>query len=434
MINGQEPTDVLSTYADLIEDITTGEDIEAELSAQEQLIQELKIALQNKTAGSAKPNLYVQLTEPTSKDGIWLQTDKEVDEIIADENVYADEEWNTAKASSIPSDASSGFYFGNIVTDNHTIYLIGSEGSNSKIRVYNINSGEVIWKDLPFSKSYGISAYYDGSLYLFGSIYGNDDKTAYKYDIDNDSFEKLTDIPVECSYSEGTIVDDDIYLFGLGGYNSRYNIYKYNITLGTYTYLNRLPTEVTNGAAVVAGDSIYVFGKKIYKYNYKTNSITTISDFISSYGWIQGVLVGKYIYLFAYSKVTTAKGEIYKYDINADTFEELDIVSDKNYSGSGVCLVDSDIYIIGGNNENTWSSAVLSIPSKTYTDKSIIISQGFSKYKTELFNSNITNGINVNFNDVYYYTTQDGFDDTIPTYYGNGTSWVKFKNPPVNNE
>ena len=39
-------------YADKISDITTGEDLEAELSAQEQVIQQMKIALANKTAGS----------------------------------------------------------------------------------------------------------------------------------------------------------------------------------------------------------------------------------------------------------------------------------------------------------------------------------------------------------------------------------------------
>lgn len=43
--------DTFRSYVDKINNITTSEDLEAELSAQETLIQQMKIALENKTAG-----------------------------------------------------------------------------------------------------------------------------------------------------------------------------------------------------------------------------------------------------------------------------------------------------------------------------------------------------------------------------------------------
>ena len=40
-----------------------------------------------------KANIYVQTTEPTDKNGIWIQTDKTYDDVIVDENVYASGVW-----------------------------------------------------------------------------------------------------------------------------------------------------------------------------------------------------------------------------------------------------------------------------------------------------------------------------------------------------
>ena len=50
-------------------------------------------------------------------------------------------------------------------------------------------------------------------------------------------------------------------------------------------------------------------------------------------------------------------------------------------------------------------------------------------YKTQLFGSpdNVEGRILTGITDVSY-NTENGLDDTIPTYYGNGTEWIKFKN------
>ena len=48
----------------------------------------MKIALENKTAGGeVKLNVYCQETEPTNKDGIWLNTDLTYNNIIRRDNI-----------------------------------------------------------------------------------------------------------------------------------------------------------------------------------------------------------------------------------------------------------------------------------------------------------------------------------------------------------
>ena len=69
------------------------------------------------------------------------------------------------------------------------------------------------------------------------------------------------------------------------------------------------------------------------------------------------------------------------------------------------------------------------VPKSYDKDNAIILSQNPDyKYTTELVESDVINGLQYEFNDVYYYTQEGGLDNTIPTYYGDGTQWIKFKN------
>ena len=55
-------------------------------------------------------------------------------------------------------------------------------------------------------------------------------------------------------------------------------------------------------------------------------------------------------------------------------------------------------------------------------------------YRTKLMNVSVVDGgIETYFNDVVLSNDNGEVDDIIPTYYGDGTQWVNFKNPPSNN-
>ena len=128
--------------------------------------------------------------------------------------------------------------------------------------------------------------------------------------------------------------------------------------------------------------------------------------------------------------------ECYKYNVSTNTYTKLTDMP-KVFTYGQTVLLDVDggkeAYLFGGTNGTTATSKNISvytlIPKSYDKDNAIILSQNPDyKYTTELIESDVINGLQYEFNDVYYYTQQDGLDNTIPTYYGNGTSWVKFKN------
>jgi hypothetical protein len=67
--------------------------------------------------------------------------------------------------------------------------------------------------------------------------------------------------------------------------------------------------------------------------------------------------------------------------------------------------------------------------TKEFDDNSLILLENANTYKAVLYNSDIFDTQpKYAFGNIYHYTTEGGLDNTIPTYYGDGTQWVKFKN------
>ena len=57
------------------------------------------------------------------------------------------------------------------------------------------------------------------------------------------------------------------------------------------------------------------------------------------------------------------------------------------------------------------------------------IQQGHGGYPTQIVNNlGINERLLYEFYDAWHYTAENGFNKTIPTYYGDGEKLVKFKN------
>lgn len=63
-----------------------------------------------------------------------------------------------------------------------------------------------------------------------------------------------------------------------------------------------------------------------------------------------------------------------------------------------------------------------------FDSNSIVIVQEDLSYKTIIVETDIENGLISNFSNVVFSDENSKVDTTIPTYYGNGTEWIKFKN------
>lgn len=431
------PDDGYDAIESLRLSVEAGEDLTDVLNTQDQKIAELEVALENKTAsGKVKPNIFVQDTEPTIKDGIWLQTDKQLECIETDDSIIENESWyEDGTFRSIPFD----FAEGSAVVYKDDIYLFG--GSRAKTTAYKYNTlsnNYTKLNDIPFEFTSGSAVVVDNNIYIFGSYKRGDaslSKKAFRYDILSDTYTPIAEIPYSFWGGYAVAYENFVYLFG-GGSSAYYN-YRYNVNTDVYERMSDIPSSYSGGflggGAVLVGQDIFLFGtsynSKNYsmKYSVLTDSYTSISSFYGDSGHAV-ISYGTQIYIFG-----GASHQSYccKYDIITDSYTKLTDIPSYFYVGSAL-LVDNKVLLFGGTS-NLKKVQGLQLSFKEYKNNSVVISQGrFYKvgYGIELFNNSeqFINQPKYAFADAWFYTTEDGLITDIPTYYGNGTEWVKFKN------
>lgn len=139
-----------------------------------------------------KPNIFMQETEPETKEGIWLQTDKQINKIKIIENLISGEgEW-TDIYSNIPYD----FYRGRAVSIGNDIYLFSGDNTNYYKKAYKYNTltnTYIQLTDIPYNFQSGEIIAIGTIIYLFGGF--DNYNTAYKYDTLTDTYTQLENIP-----------------------------------------------------------------------------------------------------------------------------------------------------------------------------------------------------------------------------------------------
>jgi len=434
--------------------VAASEDLNAVLTAQEQKLSQLDEIINRKMSGNNMSlNIFVQPTEPTTKKGLWLQTNHTYENIILDENVYYGDEWeSSASTPVIPYNANAG----SAVNVGNEIYVFGgaSQGLSGyadslSVKAYKYNLLTDTWTqltDIPFNYFGGGATSVGTDIYLFGGK--GSYKAAYKYDTLTDTYTQLANNPNYFFAMPVIPIGTDIYLLGTNNSQSGYTDrnYKYNTLTNTYSRMADIPFNLILGVSVSVGTDIYLFGggsynayNKNYKYDTLTNTYTQLTNAPRQLqtNIISAVNIGTDIYLFV-------EKSLYKYNIPTDTWTQLD--NPPHYEPrDNTLVINGDIYCCGYGYNNTSGTTVYSgidiyrFNDKTYqTDNSLIIAQGRSGagktynigYATELVTINTLNTpLLYGLVDAWFYTTQGGLDDTIPTYYGDGTQWVNFKNP-----
>ena len=385
-------------------------------------------------AGGLELNIYCQETEPSKKDGIWLETDKESDNIVIDESVISGLHWNNSGLPPIPY----AYFHGLTVAKGTDVYLFGTYGNSSSPgskNLYKYNTLTNIYtklSDMPYKYSSGTGALVGNYVYIFGANNANF-KIAYKYDTLNDIYTQISDVPYTCWDSDCAVYGNDIYLFGGGGDSTqRKYAYKYNTLTDTYTRLTDIPYIFYAGSVAIVDKNIYLFGSEIsgytryaYKYNILTNTYTRLTDI--PYDFCRGAVQGmeNKVYLFG-TNASAGRQNAYEYNPLTNTYIKLSDIPNTFNKNNAVAIKNKDIYLFGGEFHPTLVQR-LSFVQKQYENNSIIISSIKANTECNIISSGIKN-LKVKFSNVYYYTTSDGLDNTIPTYYGDGTQWIKFKN------
>ena len=408
--------------------ISVGEDLTNVLQEQTEIITELQETLKNKTKTPALPNIFISPDEPSSKEGIWLQTsDKTYNKIITDYNVLESAKWvKKDNYPKLPTTFSScdGELVGN------EFYIFG--GTNAY--KMNLDTNEFTkLTDIPFNFTDGFTALFKGNIYLFYSP--DNPKAVYKYTISTDSYEKLEDFVEDIPRGDAYGNDELGYIF----MNYYSGFYKYNPETGEKTRIYG-PTWDGGTALAAMGDYLYILGsyvnngKYACRYNMRTGDVYKFDDTIPyAIRGGNGMTVGTDIYLIGNNGSNASDFDsqrLLKYDTITSKWTSVDgrPVGLKNGAS---CVYDNKLYTFGGSLGSD-DIYVFATESSTYDDDAVIIhcaKNNFGNYSTQLFQAdNIDGRLLYSFYDVYYYSLESGLDKSIPTYYGDGEKWVKFKN------
>ena len=192
----------------------------------------------NSAGESGGLNIFAQSNEPTTKEGLWI---------------------NTSATGSLPE--ISNFEYEGVEI--------------SCVDYYNDKDIEYTYTQLtniPYNFYSGSAVAVGTDIYLFGSAQSSSYyKYAYKYNISTNTYTKLTNIPYNFYSGSAVAVGTDVYLFGSSNSTYYKYAYKYNISTNTYTKLTDIPYNFYSGSAVAVGTDVYLLGgsggyTKLYKY------------------------------------------------------------------------------------------------------------------------------------------------------------------------
>lgn len=404
----------------------------------------------------SKPNIFVQTTEPTEKDGIWVETDKTYDKVVIDEDAFAQFEWSDEKKiENIPSDLSAIGY--SCFDDTEIFYVC-----NQKLYKYNYQNKE--WSQA-MNANLGNQVYSMAMSNKYVVLY--DQSTSRRFFIYNRLNDTYNTVYYTSDYSLGStpgmaIVGEYLYGFGRGtgssGSNNNFAI-KMDLTTGDITTLSIISATSSsrffhNSKTYYDGNNIiYLFldDKKVYKYNITDDAYTYVTDLSESVCNNPSCTIGRngnYLYLppgnLTVNGTLYSERAIYRYNLLTDE-DELIAEVQSNVSGKELNYINylnyvlfQDAYVIfggwyfytdGTNDSNVRTSDTLSLISKTYNQDSLVIVQGSSlttPYNIELYSNDFEGRFLSPISNVFLYNNNQLYTD-LPTYLGNGTTWTKIK-------
>lgn len=415
--------------------------------------------------GGSKINIFCQPTEPKTKRGIWIQSSEvnSVKEIICDDSVFMAGAY-VPNAQQLGGDLA---YYSAIEYNGEIHYFYGNYGNYSNTfahRIYNISTKEYRFGTIAptngAARLYGDAFLMGGEIFLMGGTSKTTSMTVYNPQ--SDTYRTMSHPNI---YDAGfTMYNGFVYAFG-GWYESYGSqcVAKIDLSNGVATNLgsNLLPEANLKCCAVTIGDKAYIFGgnkinqssvynNKMFVYNYETKVVTihpAITPFKSVYA--KPIAVGTKIYVFSPCEegLGSYKGDTWVFDTLSGTWTKL--MASMNYVNQGIVpvKVGNKIYIYGGYGCNDTSIGegsassnaihstmrIFSLESKQYSEGQVVMERiiaNIGKYNTQLFETSTKiQGISYfpcYFDNVWLF--KDKNLQEFPTYYGNGSSWIKFKN------
>lgn len=384
-------------------------------------------------------NLYAQPSEPAKKEGIWIKSDHGYTNANVDNQVFLANSWLTDSFATPPT---------NLWCKNPLI--VGSD-----VYLLDTNFGQLFYKYSTITNTWTTLANYgniaDGPVstivqdnYIYALLYVT--TSTYKlcrYSISNNTWTQIAitgTAPSESASICKPIIDNKVY--GFTG----------NICFNWLTFTWESATMVCTIATATGYDYVSIGAKNYVAtkpnlsiYDMVTNTYSTV-PLPSGYGYCyaSAIVVGGDIYFFGVADGTSGGfdneygNKAFKF--NTDTLTWTALPNVPQYVGFPILfLINFQIHVCGyktgtSSTVTPWQK-VFTITSKQYAEDTFILlrnSDRSGSYCTELVTAQgITGSLYTRFADwfndamLFYGGT---LHNEFPTYYGDGTKYVKFKN------
>ena len=371
-------------------------------------------------------NIFIQEEEPSTKEGIWIQTNDETVKSIDHYNI-SDRiisaglgEWDDP---SLYTQLPYGFFLSASAAVGENIYLFFNKTSCGYNYTYKYNTQTRQYTqlaDVPIDSQRGTAEAIGTDIYLFAN------SVCYKYDTIQNTYTQVQAPPYSLKNATSAVYQDEIYLFG-----PSQNACKYNPSNDEYITLTSLPVNNAAGEAITIGDKIYLIGindnySSHYVYDIYSNTYNSLSLDIS---WIARPLLERVdddnLLILGSSYNETAAKTGYLYTISTQEIQKLTLPYNIGQGESET--VGNKIYVLGSRYTGmTQLLTTINLSFETWTDTELLIQiKQRNPYKTMLADklSCVFYGCAICIKD----STSNMYAD-IPMYYGDGVQWIKFKN------
>lgn len=413
---------------------------------------------QNTETPKVDLNIFVQDTEPETKDGLWLKTDSKYDYIVVEPYIepttviYTEQEPCPVKLVQ-GSSAQLGdyiYYFGGWGTsDNKTESYKYHIPTNTYTKLPNV-PGPVEW---------GTEGVVIGTNIYFGGTHAN--TYFYKFDTLTDTYTQLAQSPVQLYGATMVVTPDQRYIYTFGGiYDYNYKPYyrcRYDVANNTWTYTRDNPIQLGGAAAFVHGDAAYFLcarlftswtnvavAPKTYRFNFVTETWTVLGECPQDCHCWCGNVVGDDIYFLSGANSNSPEdgaGRFYRYNVPTDTYTRLDDAPISSYGSRIIAWLGDNQFLLLGCNGDEKRNLIAKIPvpeHDVYNKNTIIVweninNRNYQSPQVRLYNfgSSISGFDSINnfyVRDVTYQTASGEDIDTYKAYYGDGTQWLKIEN------
>lgn len=389
--------------------------------------------LKGKDSSPVEPNIFVQETEPEIKEGIWFKSNLPYNKIILDKSAGESpiEFSDNDTESLVPNDLytyvavyANGYIYifsknGNIpcykydvinktYTEMQTLTSEQRDAVNyqgiyieerneivlmyqTKMLIFNIPQNTFTIKNITGVSVYSMFFYKNGYIYSVS----NSTNVIAKINLDTGIAETVA---FDKSNLVASVMDNNlgiIYLIMKDNTIKKYNIA--NSEIIDFTTLSGYSLSSTTIAGNIPPPTQYMINNKIYYITRGSVNNTTKRMLIT----------------IDFDTYTVSSQIAEQINTNETIFTEFFLFD--NLTNTFYYLADDKLFV------------KINVNTTEYEENSIVISTKI-KYSTKLISSieNIVGDLVTYFSDAWIFT--NNFITNIETYYGDGTSWIKFKN------